>query len=133
MKLFLLGITLFFLSLANSQTTPNFEHDSLTFDYIATDGSYWYDCKHDKGTQPYSWIVYCDRFIFKLHIMLKEYRRENETTLEFHYWADEFDNLKETHTQSTWMTVDKNTKPKKIVGFLGFLKDAAQLRIEVKP
>ena len=111
--------------------TQDFQHENLTFDFMASDGSYWYDCKHDKGTQPHSWTVYCDRFVFKLHIMLREYHRENETSVEFHYWADEFENLNETHTQSTWLTVDKNTKPKKLTGYLGFLKDAAQLRIGI--
>lgn len=111
--------------------TQNFKHENLTFDFMASDGSYWYDCKHDKGVQPHSWTVYCDRYVFKLHIMLREYHRENETSVEFHYWADEVENLKETHTQSTWLTVDKNTKPKKLTGYLGFLKDAAQLRIGI--
>ena len=132
----LLLTTSFGFSKAALLTNPKiqeFHHDALSFDYIATDGSYWYDCKHDKGSQPHSWTVYCDRFIFKLHLMLNEYQRENETTFEFHYWADEFDNLNETHTQSTWLTVDKKAKTKKIVGYLGFLKDAAQLRIEVNP
>ncbi len=115
----------------SNPVTQDFQHENLTFDFMASDGSYWYDCKHDKGTQPHSWTVYCDRFVFKLHILLREYHRENETSVEFHYWAAEVENLKETHTQSTWLTVDKNTKPKKLTGYLGFLNDAAQLRIGI--
>lgn len=110
-----------------------FEHEQLTFDFISSDGSYWYDCKHVKESQPHSWTVYCDRYVFKLHLLLIQYHRENESTYEFHYWADETSQLKETHTQSTWLTVDKNAAPKKIVGYLGFTQDASQLRIEVKP
>lgn len=109
----------------------DFQHEDLTFDFLASDGSYWYDCKHDKGTQPHSWTVYCDKFVFKLHIMLREYHHEDDTSVEFHYWADEYENLNETHTQSTWLTVDKKAKPKKLIGYLGFLKDAAQLRIGI--
>ena len=112
-------------------STKEFAYENLSFNYISSDGSYWFDCKHEKGSQPHSWTVYCDRFVFKLHIMLREYHRENETVIEFHYWADEFKNLDETHTQSTWLTVDKNTKPKSLVGYLGFSKDAAQLRIGI--
>lgn len=114
-------------------TALELQHDNLSFDYLASDGSYWYNCKHDKGQQPHSWTVYCDRYVFKLHLMLNKFLREDESTIEFHYWADEFENLNETHTQSTWLTLDKNTNPKKIIGYLGFVKDSAQLRIEVKP
>ena len=110
-----------------------FEHQQLQFDFMSTDGSYWYDCKHVKENQPHSWTVYCDRYVFKLHLLLIQYHRENESTYEFHYWADETSQLKETHTQSTWLTVDKNAAPKKIIGYLGFSQDASQLRIEVKP
>ena len=119
--------------LAINPSTKEFQHENLSFDYLATDGSFWHNCKHQKGDQPHSWIVYCDRYIFKLHLLLNVYQRENETTFEFHYWADEFDNLNETHTQSTWLTVDKNAIPKKLIGYLGFSKDATQLRIEIKP
>ena len=129
-------VVFLFGAVANARTdkpvvVQDFQHEDLTFDFLASDGSYWYDCKHDKGTQPHSWTVYCDRFVFKLHIMLREYHHADDTSVEFHYWADEFENLKETHTQSTWLTVDKNTKPKKVIGYLGFLKDAAQLRIGI--
>lgn len=110
-----------------------FQHENLSFDFVASDGSYWYDCKHEKGREPHAWIAYCDRFVFKMHLVLFQYHRADESTFEFHYWADEFDNLKETHTQSTWLTVDKNARPKKIVGYLGFQGDSSQLRIEVNP
>lgn len=119
--------------LASGPVAKEFPPENLSFDFVSSDGSFWYDCKHEKGTQPHAWTVYCDRYVFKLHIMLNEYHRENETTFEFHYWADEFDNLNETHTQSTWFTVDKNTKFKNIIGYLGFSKDSTQLRIEIKP
>ncbi len=137
-KLFLLVFLLVFTEISNAGTdvipTPQlFEPENLSFDYLSTDGSFWYDCKHDKGVQPHSWTVYCDRFVFQLHLMLIAYPRENETTFEFHYWADEFENLHETHTQSTWITVDKNTKLKKLMGYLGFTQDSSQLRIEIHP
>jgi hypothetical protein len=110
-----------------------FEPEQLEFDFISSDGSYWYDCKHVKENQPHTWTVYCDRYVFKLHLLLIQYHRENESTYEFHYWADETSVLKETHTQSTWLSVDKNAKTKKIIGFLGFTQDASQLRIGVMP
>jgi hypothetical protein len=110
-----------------------FQHEQLQFDFISSDGGYWYDCKHVKESQPHSWTVYCGRYVFKLHLLLIQYHRENESTYEFHYWAGETSVLKETHTQSTWLTVDQNAKPKKIIGYLGFTQDASQLRIEVRP
>lgn len=119
--------------LPTNPSTKEFQHENLSFDYLAADGSFWHICKHEKGIQPHSWTAYCDRYVFKLHILLNVHQRENETTYEFHYWADEFDNLNETHTQSTWLTVDKNAMPNKIIGYLGFAKDATQLRIEIKP
>jgi len=62
---------------------------------------------------------------------MTEYLRENESTYEFHYWADEIAVLSETHTQSTWVTVDRAAKTKRIVSYLGFQKDSTQLRFEV--
>lgn len=111
----------------------DFQHENLNFDFISSDGAFWLDCKHDKGTQPHAWTVYCGKYVFKLHMFLRQYNREDETTFEFHYWADEFDNLKETHTQSTWLSVDKNTKPKRIIAYLGFTGDTSQLRMEINP
>jgi hypothetical protein len=118
---------------AKTIKTEEFNHDNLSFNYLASDGGFWFDCKHVKGKQPHGWTVYCDRYVFKLHLMLNQYQKENETTFEFHYWADEFENLNETHTQSTWLTVDKNVNPKEIIGYLGFTKDSTQLRLKIKP
>lgn len=125
-------ILLICASLLTSQLqAAEFDHDQLKFDFIASDGSYWYDCKHEKAPQPHDWVAYCGDYEFHMHIMLIEYQRENESTFEFHYWVDEVAKLKETHTQSTWITVDKNARPKNIIGYLGFSGDAAQLRIGI--
>jgi hypothetical protein len=135
LKLLFTGFFIFiYFNVAKAQiATQEFQHENLSFDFISSDGSFWYDCKHEKGREPHSWIAYCDRFVFKMHLVLFQYHNENESTFEFHYWADELDNLHETHTQSTWLTVDKNARPKKIIGYLGFQNDASQLRIEVHP
>lgn len=136
MRLMFLLLTFFLSATCFSKDlkiiTEDFKQENLTFNYLASDGSFWLDCKHVKGEQPHSWTAYCGQYIFKLHLVLNEYQRENEATFEFHYWADEFDNLKETHTQSTWLSIDQNAKPKKIIGYLGFTQDANQLRIEIK-
>jgi hypothetical protein len=113
--------------------TQDFQVENLSFDYISSDGSIWLDCKHDKGTQPHGWTVYCGKYVFKLHMFLRIYQGETDTGFEFHYWADEFENLKETHTQSTWITMDKNTKPKRVIAYLGFTGDTSQLRMEINP
>ena len=127
-SLFFLIFTVFFCIDSNA-----IEHSQLEFDFVSTDGAYWHDCKHIKETQPHSWTVICDRYVFKIHLLLKQYIREDESTFEFHYWADAVEGVKETHTQSTWITVDKKTLPKKIIGYLGFSNDASQLRIELRP
>lgn len=110
----------------------DFQSSQLNFDFIASDGSFWYDCTHKPGLEPHDWIVKCDRFEFHLHLFLQQFQRADESTFEFHYWADEVAVLKETHTQSTWITVDKKTVTKKIISYLGFQMDSSQLRIEVQ-
>ena len=126
-----LKIILPLLLLSQFAFGQEFDHDELTFDFLSTDGSYWYDCKHEKAREPHDWTAYCGPYVFQMHIMLIEYPRPEETTFEFHFWADETAVLKETHTQSTWLTVDKISRPKRIIGYLGFSADAAQLRIGI--
>jgi hypothetical protein len=127
---------LLFLALAFFNAGPaqalEFEKDQLSFDFLAVDGAYWYDCTHKPTDQPHRWIAFCGPYQFNLHLMLIEYPRKDETTYEFHYWADEVTTLNETHTQSIWLTVDQQARAKKIVGYLGFLSDSAQLRIEIQ-
>ncbi|MBC7420659.1 MAG: hypothetical protein H7328_08020 [Bdellovibrio sp.] len=108
-----------------------FQAAQISLDYLSSDGSYWYDCTHEKSKQPHDWVVSCNGYTFNLHVFLYEYLRPNETTFEFHFWADEIKTLKETHTQSTWLTVDQSAHTKKIVGYLGFKNDSSQLRIEL--
>ena len=125
-------IFLFFLILSKPLLAAELRTEDLTFDFLSTDGSYWYDCVHEKASQPHDWKAVCGPYVFQMHIMLKEYQRPDETTFEFHFWADETAKLFETHTQSTWLTVDSVSRPKNIVGYLGFSQDAAQLRVGIK-
>jgi hypothetical protein len=110
---------------------PDFKPEQVSFDFLSSDGSFWIDCTHRRGGEPHAWIVKCDRFEFRLHMFMSEYGSGNDTTYEFHYWADEVTTIGETHTQSTWFTVDKTAKAKRIIAYLGFQKDASQLRLEV--
>lgn len=130
MKIFLTA--LFFSVSVYAQLAPtDFTAQQLTFDYLASDGSYWYDCTHEKAKEPHDWTVTCKDLSFNLHLLLYEYRKPDETTFEFHYWADEVSILKQSHTQSTWLTIDKEAKTKKILAYLGFTNDTSQLRMEV--
>jgi hypothetical protein len=113
------------------QPLPDFKPEQVTFDFLSSDGSFWHDCNHRRGSQPHSWEVKCDRFEFRLHMFMSSYSRGGDTTYEFHYWADEVTTIGETHTQSTWFTIDKTAKAKRIIAYLGFQKDATQLRLEV--
>jgi len=110
---------------------PDFKPEQLKFDFVSSDGSFWYDCTHKKEKEPHAWTVICKNYSFSLHLFLTQYQRPNEATYEFHFWADEAKTLHENHTQSTWLTVDKNALTKKIVAYMGFQQDSIQLRLEV--
>lgn len=109
----------------------DFKPEQLKFDFVSSDGSFWYDCTHKKEKEPHAWTVTCSQYTFNLHLFLTEYQRTNEATYEFHFWADEVKALHETHTQSIWLTVDKNAVTKKILAYMGFQQDAIQLRLQV--
>ena len=134
-KISLLFIFIFsfaFITVAKAQfQSQEFSAKELKFDFLASDGSYWYDCTHEKNQAPHSWSVTCKDFKFSLHLLLYQYIRPNESTFELHYWADEVSILKQSHTQSTWLTVDKESKVKKILAYLGFQNDATQLRMQI--
>lgn len=128
----LLGLSLGWSQYSEAQFTgPDFRPEQLEFDFVSSDGSFWYDCTHKKEKDPHAWTVTCKQFTFNLHLFLTEYQRAGETTYEFHFWANETKNLHEAHTQSTWLTVDKNALTKKIIAYLGFQQDATQLRLQV--
>ena len=122
----------FFMFLSGPLWAAEFRAQDLTFDFLSTDGSTWYDCVHEKSSQPHGWKAVCGPYVFNMHIMLKEYQRPGESTFEFHFWADETAKLFENHTQSTWLTVDSASRPKNIISYLGFSKDTTQLRIGIK-
>ena len=130
-------ITVLFLMNINCfANTVDLKPDDVTFDFMSSEGAFWNDCTHKKLEEPHQWEVQCpDSTIkFKVHLLLKEYYNDNEVTYEFHFWADrEQDKKIQTRTQSTWLTVDKGTKTRKIIGYLGFDEDSTQFRIEVKP
>ena len=128
-----LFVSLFtFIQPASAQlTSQEFKSSQLSFDYMASDGSYWHDCTHEKGRETHAWVVLCQDYKFNLHLLLYQYIRPNEATFELHYWADEMNILKQSHTQSTWLTVDKEAKTKKITAYLGFSNDASQLRMQI--
>ena len=123
----------FSMSLWASFVTPtqDFAPEKVKFTFMSTDGSVWINCTHKKTNVPHGWEVTCEDKKFSLHLFMQEYARENESTYEFHYWVDEIATLFETHTQSTWVTVDRQAKAKRVVSYLGFLKDSSQLRFEV--
>jgi hypothetical protein len=120
------------LSVQAQVVSQEFKPSQLSFDFMSSEGSFWYDCTHVKAQVPHDWIVTCQGYTFNLHLLLYEYIQPNEATYEFHYWADEVGILKQSHTQSTWLTVDKEAKAKRILAYLGFSNDAQQLRLEVK-
>lgn len=129
----ILIIGLLFSNLAFAQVVPtrDFLESQVKFTFMSSEGSVWIDCKHNRTEIPHGWLVTCGENKFSLHLFMSEYPREEETTYEFHYWADEIAVLNETHTQSTWLTVDRMAKSKRIVSYLGFQKDSTQLRFEV--
>ncbi len=128
-----LAVSTLYSSLAFAQmSAKEFKASQLSFDYLSSDGSFWYDCSHEKAKEAHDWIVNCDNYKFNLHILLYEHRRADESTFEFHYWADEVTTIKENHTQSTWLTIDKAAHTKSVKAYLGFKGDAGQLRLELK-
>ncbi len=128
----ILFFSIFLVSPAHAQLqSKGFKPSQLTFDFLSSEGSFWHDCTHLPGKEPHAWIVTCQDYKFNLHLLLYEYIRPTEATFEFHYWADEVSLLKQSHTQSTWLTVDKDAKTKKIIAYLGFSNDTTQLRLQV--
>lgn len=113
------------------EPAKDFSPEQVKFTFMSTDGSIWVNCTHDRTNIPHGWNVNCGDKKFVLHLFMREYSREEESTYEFHYWADEVATLAETHTQSTWVTVDRAAKTKRIISYLGFQKDSSQLRFEV--
>lgn len=130
-KIFLAGL-LFSMTTWAQLPPTEITTDQIKLDYLTSDGEYWVNCTAEKQENPHSWIATCDKYKFSLHLMLKQYIRMDEATFEFHFWATETEILKETHTQSTWLTVDSKSQAKKIVSYLGFVNDSSQLRIEIK-
>lgn len=131
--IFLVAAVVFISSKSQAvELTP----ENLNFDYMSSEGSFWLDCVHGKGEQPHQWKLKCGRqnVEFNIHLLLREYKdaEKNEVTVEFHYWADRFSDKLSSATQSTWITLDKNSKTKKIIGYLGFDNDANQLRMEIQ-
>lgn len=114
--------------LADQDFTP----DQLQFTFMSTDGSQWQACTHSQKQMPHGWDVECGAYHFTLHLFMRQYLRASESTIELNYWADEISVLNETHTHSTWLTVDQKAQAKKIVSYLGFSKDTSQLRLEAK-
>ena len=110
----------------------DFTTNQLQFTFMSTDGSTWQKCTHAKDTQIHEWAVACGNYKFQLHLFFKSYSRAEESTYELNYWADEILILNETHTHSTWLTVDRKAQVKKIVSYLGFTKDTNQLRLEAE-
>jgi hypothetical protein len=115
----------------NKDKSVDFSASQLNFQYMSTDGTYQIDCTHAKGDQPHGWTVTCDKMHFDLHLMLVVYPKPDETIFEFHFWATENAVLNQSHTQSTWLTVDKTAKTKKIVSYVGFSDDTTQLRVQL--
>jgi hypothetical protein len=131
LKIFL--VSFFMVLNAQAQVvSQEFKPSQLSFDFMSSEGSFWHDCTHVQAKASHDWIVTCQEYTFNLHLLLYEYIRPNEATYEFHYWADEVSVLKQAHTQSTWLTVDKEARAKRILAYLGFTNDAQQLRLEVK-
>lgn len=109
----------------------DFSTEQLQFTFMSSDGSNWQKCTHTKKDQPHSWVVACAGYQFKLHLFLRQSARSDESTFELNYWADEVALLNETHTHSTWITVNQVAQAKRLVSYLGFTKDTNQLRLEV--
>ncbi len=126
---------LLFVTCVVSAEAVELADSDISFDYLSTDGAFWYDCFHEKGSQPHQWRLKCgDKKIeFNIHLLLREYKSvsRNEVTVEFHYWADRIEPTIKSAKQSTWITMDKNSNTKKIMGYVGFDDDANQLRIEI--
>jgi hypothetical protein len=125
-----------FAPLTSMGKTVVLSADQMDFDFISSEGSFWFDCIHKKLSEPHQWQVNCpnDQRTFRLHLMLNEYLSQDEVTYELHFWADRDEPLqkRQTRTQSTWITLDRAAKAKKIVSFLGFDEDATQFRLELR-
>lgn len=112
--------------------TTEIKHEQLSFSFFANDASFWYSCKHKALSQPHDWQVTCGPYEFHSHLLVNEYKNENEKTYEIHNWVDETLILKETHTQSLWLSTQSGGPAQKIISYLGFQNDSLQLRTEIK-
>jgi hypothetical protein len=128
---FFLYLLLFSTTALAQSKSIDFTASQLNFTYMSSDGGYIVDCKHSQGDQPHGWVAICDKMHFDLHLMLNVYPKPDETIFEFHFWATENAVLNQTHTQSTWLTVDKTAKTKKIISYVGFSDDTTQLRVQL--
>ena len=134
MKYFLSSILTLslFIKPALAQIAPiDISEKQVKMTYMSSEGETWIDCTAKKKDQPNLWKATCGDYEFQMHLLLKQYPSTNETTIEFHYWVDETAKIKETHTQSTYLTLDSATSAKSVVGYLGFLNDSMQLRLQV--
>lgn len=126
-------LVIFIVQIGQAQLADqDFTDPQLQFTFMSTDGSNWQSCTHTKRDEPHQWSVQCAKYQFNIHLFMNQYLRADEATIELNYWADEVSILNETHTHSTWLTVDQKAQAKKLVSYLGFSKDTNQLRLEVK-
>jgi len=131
-----LFLILILFSVQSYSQTVDIKPEDVTFDFMSSEGSFWNDCTHKKLSEPHQWEIKCpdSTITFRVHLLLREYFNDSEVTYEFHFWADrDQDKKTQTRTQSTWLTVDKGTKTRKIIGYLGFDEDTTQFRIEIRP
>ncbi len=117
-------------SAAQFPAATELKPENISLDFLSSEGGFWHDCIHQKGKEPYAWTVTCGPEEFSLHLLLREFNSATETTFELHYWATRSPS-KQVRTQSTWLTVDKLTKTKRILSYIGFDEDTTQLRLEI--
>ncbi|MBC7464819.1 MAG: hypothetical protein H7256_02405 [Bdellovibrio sp.] len=129
-KLFI-GVFLFSTLSWGQAAAPDYDPSQVKFNFLSSDGEMWLDCVTKKLDQPHSWTTSCGQYVFNLHMFSRDFTNSAETMVEFHYWATETAVLKETHTQSTWLTTDTANSTKKIVSYLGFSNDSMQLRVQI--
>lgn len=110
---------------------PDYDPSQVKFNFLSSDGEMWLDCATKKLDQPHSWLTTCGDYSFNLHMFSRDFVSDKESMVEFHYWATETAVLKETHTQSTWLTTDSASSTTKIVSYIGFLNDSMQLRVQI--
>ena len=115
-----------------AQLPPHIElkPEQISLDFLSTDGAFWHDCTLEKGAQPHSWNGKCHDQEFSLHLLLRKLGSATETTFELHYWATRTP-ATQTRTQSTWLTIDTDSKINRILSYIGFDEDSTQLRLQI--